>query len=92
MVDAATARAKAGKTAEEEFKASFFQGYSDLKGRVVVNHLEWYLTTYSGADLDFWEVESQAAEETPTKGAVRESKSAHRVVRETVEIVIDPPA
>ena len=40
MVDAATARAEAGKATEEEFESSFFQGYTDLKRRVVIEYLE----------------------------------------------------
>ena len=58
---AATALAKAGKTVEEEFEASFFQGYADLKRRVAVDHPKWDLATYSGANSNFWEVESPAA-------------------------------
>ena len=40
MVDATAARAKAGKAVEEEFEADFFQGYANLKRRVVANHPE----------------------------------------------------
>ena len=46
----ATARAEAKKAAEDEFAAGFFQGYSDLKRRVVVDHPEWDLSAYSGID------------------------------------------
>ena len=36
----ATTRAEAEKIVEDEFRAGFFQGYFDLKRRVVVAHLE----------------------------------------------------
>ena len=48
-----TARAEVGKAAEEEFELGFFHGYSSLRRRVVIDHLEWDLATYSGANFDF---------------------------------------
>ena len=53
LVDAVTARVEAEKTAEEEFEAGFFQGYADLKRRVVVDYPEWDLSAYSGGKLKF---------------------------------------
>ena len=64
MADATTARTEAGKAAEEEFEAGFFQGYVDLKIRVIIDYPEWDLTAYSGVDYDFWKVESPIREET----------------------------
>ena len=86
---AAASRAEAAK-ADEEFEAGFFQGYSDLKRRVAVDHPEWDLSTYSRADSDFWEVESPAGEEASAdgEGAAEGSKAAEEA---EVEIV-DPPA
>ena len=49
-----------GKAAEDEFAASFFQGYSDLKRRVTEDHPEWDLVDYSGVDSDYWEAEGSA--------------------------------
>ena len=52
LEEAAASRADAAK-ADEEFDAGFFQGYSDLKRRVAIDHPEWDLSAYSGADSDF---------------------------------------
>ena len=86
--DAAASWAEAAKE-DEEFEAGFFQGYSDLKRRVIANHPEWDLSTYSGADSDFWEVESPVDEEAPTgrEGVAEGSKAAEEAEVE----VLDPP-
>ena len=49
----AAARDEAENTTEDKFATGFFQGYSDLKRRVVVDHPEWDLSAYSGVDLDY---------------------------------------
>ena len=86
MEATAASRADAAK-ADEEFEAGFFQGYSDLKRRVVVDHPEWDLSTYSGADSDFWEVESPTREEAPAgdEGAAEGSKAAEEAEVEIVD-------
>ena len=53
MVEVATTRAEVGKTDEEEFEASLFQGYANSKRRVAVDHPKWDLIAYSGADSNF---------------------------------------
>ena len=97
LVDAAGARAEAGKAAKEEFESSFFQGYADLKRRVTIDHPEWDLAAYLGEDSEFWEVESPIAEdEAPVDEAARAaSVSAEAQLAREVEIevvVVDPPA
>ena len=52
LEEAAVSPADAAK-ADEEFDVGFFQGYADLKRRVTVDHPEWDLSAYSGADSDF---------------------------------------
>ena len=47
----------ATQAADQEFDKGFFQGYSDLKRRVAVDHSEWDLSGYSGVDSDFFDVE-----------------------------------
>ena len=76
--------------ADEEFDAGFFQGYADLKRRVAVDHPEWDLSAYSGADSNFWKVESPTEEEAPAgeEGAGNGSKAAEEAEVE----IIDPPA
>ena len=49
---AAAAQVKVEKATKDEFRASFFQGYSDLKMRVSMDHPEWDLSTYLGLDSD----------------------------------------
>ena len=38
----------AKKAAEEDSRAGFFQGYDDLKKKVVFTHPEWDLSIFSG--------------------------------------------
>ena len=52
---AAPTRDEAEKTAKDEFAAGFFQGYSDLKRRVAIDHPEWDLFASLGVDSDYWE-------------------------------------
>ena len=59
-----------------------------MERRVALDHPEWDLAAYSGVDLDFWEVEPPAAEETPDG---EETRSTEEVVGETVVVTIDPP-
>ena len=47
------ARGEAEKTAEDEFATGFFQGYSDLKRRVAMDHPDWDLSAYSGVNSDY---------------------------------------
>ena len=54
----ASARAEARKDAEDGFAASFFQGYSNLKRRVVEDHPKWDLAGYSRVDSDYWDAEA----------------------------------
>ena len=57
---------------EEEFEVGFFQGYADLKMRVAIDHPEWDLVAYSGADSDIWEVDSSTVnEEVLANGVTR---------------------
>ena len=86
LEEVAANRAEAGK-ADEEFEAEFFQGYSDLKWRVAADHLEWDLTAYSGAEFDFWDVESPAGEEALVdgEGAAEGSKAAEEAEVEVVD-------
>ena len=89
LEEAAASRADAAK-ADEEFDTGFFQGYSDLKRRVAIDHPEWDLFAYSGADSNFWEVESPTEEEALAgeEGTGDGTKAAEEA---EVEIV-DPPA
>ena len=63
MVEATAARSEAEKTAEKEIGAVFLQGYVDWKKRVAVDYLDWDLSAYQGADLDFWV--NEPVEEAP---------------------------
>ena len=85
LEDAAASRVDVAK-ADQEFDVGFFQGYSDLKRRVAIDHPEWDLSAYSRADSDFWEEESPTEEEAPTgeEGTVGGSKAAEEI---EVEIV-----
>jgi len=56
LATAEVAADPATEAAEQEFDKGFFQGYSDLKRRVAVDHPEWDLTGYSGAESDFFDV------------------------------------
>ena len=47
------ARAEAKKVAEDEFGAGFFQGYTDLKRRVALDHPEWNLSAFLGVDSNY---------------------------------------
>ena len=51
--EVATVRAEAEKAKKDEFGAGFFQGYSNLKMRVALAHLEWDLTAFSKFDSDY---------------------------------------
>ena len=53
LANLAVVQGEAEKVAEKEFGADFFQGYSDLKRRVALVHLEWDLTAFSGVELDY---------------------------------------
>ena len=92
----ATARAEAKKAAEDEFGANFFQGYSDLKRRVALAHPEWDLSTFSGVDLDYWDVEASAEREVPVAGvgsdAARTFGGADAAEEDDLVVVDDHPA
>ena len=69
-VDAAEVTAEAAtQAADQEFDKGFFQGYSDLKRRVAVDHPEWDLSGYSGVDSDFFDVEEDEPAPEPTDQA-----------------------
>ena len=89
MEEGAANRAEAGK-ADEEFEVGFFQGYTDMKMRVTVDHPEWDLIAYSGVESDFWDVESPANKEAPVdkEGRTEGAKAAEEAKVE----VVDPPA
>ena len=58
LADVVATQAEVAKESEEEFEADFFQGYSNLKRLVALLHLEWDLFIFSGAESDYWEVET----------------------------------
>ena len=86
----AACRAEAGK-ADKEFQAGFFQSYANLKRSVAVDHPEWDLTAYSGAESDFWDVESPPADEEAPADKEGEIEGVEAAEGTEVEIV-DPPA
>ena len=88
------------KKAENEFDAGFFQGYADLKRRVALLHPEWDLSTFSGVESDFWDVDGGDVQgEIPAGGAeavegeeVGESgAAAEKEAEDTEMVVIDDP-
>ena len=42
------------RAANEEFEIGFLQGYVDLKGRMALDHPDWDLSSYRGAESDYW--------------------------------------
>ena len=82
----ADARSEAGKAAEDEFAARFFQGYSNLKRRVAAKHPEWDLSAYSGVYSDYWEAEvSVDGGGTPVEAGAA-SVEVRDAARETEEV------
>ena len=51
----AATRVEAKNTAEDDFGASFFQGYSDLKRRVALAYSELNSSAFSGVISDYWD-------------------------------------
>ena len=82
----AAARPEAGKAVEDEFTAGFFQGYSDLKRRVAVDHPKWDISTYSRVDSDYWEAEGSAEGGGTLVDAGVGSVEARDAARETEEV------
>ena len=54
LAECATAWNTAERIVDEEFEADFLQGYIDLKRRVALDHLDWDLSGYQGAESDYW--------------------------------------
>ena len=59
------AQADAEKAAEDEFRVGFFQGYTDLKRRVAMAYLEWDLSSFSGVNSNYWDMEVSVEEGDP---------------------------
>ena len=77
----------AERATDDEFKVGFLQGYVDLKRRVALDHPNWNLSGYRGAEFDYW------ADEAPKE--VRDSylpANTQEEVGRTEDTPVDDPA